>query len=170
MVLNKSSIIAALIALSTPALALDQEYLDLLFRERQQTTFAAFGALNLSRARFSRASWYGGGERLNRHVANGEVFNPRALTAAHRTLPFGTRVAVTYGGRTIVVRINDRGPARWTGRDLDLSREAAHRLGYSRAGAVRVRWAIVDMPGAHSVQMADAGGWLARDSVSILER
>ena len=58
-----------------------------------------------------RASWYGGGhERLNARTASGESFNPRALTCAHRSLPFGTRLRVTYRGRSIVVRVNDRGP------------------------------------------------------------
>lgn len=81
-----------------------------------------------------RASWYGGGEYLNRHTANGERFDPRKLTAAHRTLPFGTKVRVTYRGRSVVVRVNDRGPARYTGRCLDLSKAAAERLGMTRAG------------------------------------
>ena len=168
--MNKPTIVATLLALSSPALAVDEDYLNLLFRERQHVQPAVFGALNLGHAKFSRASWYGGGERLNRHAANGEVFNPRALTAAHRTLPFGTRVAVSYGGRTVVVRVNDRGPAKWTGRDLDLSREAARRLGYIRGGEARVTWAIVGMPGARNIQLADASGWLARDTISIMER
>ena len=47
------------------------------------------------------------------------------LTAAHRTLPMGTRLRLTYAGRSVVVRINDRGPAVWTGRSLDVSRGAA---------------------------------------------
>ena len=125
-----------------------------------------YGALNLPGARFSRASWYGGGERLNRRTASGEIFRPAALTAAHRTLPLGTKVAVSYGGRTVVVRINDRGPARWTGRDLDLSREAARQLGYISRGEARVTWAVVAAP----VRFADASGWLARDTTSILDR
>lgn len=85
-----------------------------------------------------RASWYGGGERLSRHTANGERFNPGGFTAAHRTLPFGTRLRVSYGGRSVVVRINDRGPARWTGRSLDLSRGAARALGMGGSATVRV--------------------------------
>ena len=80
------------------------------------------------------ASWYGGGERLARHTANGEVFRPGALTAAHRSLPFGTRLLVTYKGRSVVVRVNDRGPAAWTGRGIDLSRGAARAIGMSGVG------------------------------------
>jgi len=77
-----------------------------------------------ARAETVRASWYGGGghERLSRHTASGERFDPRALTAAHRTLPFGTRVRVCRAG-CVVVRINDRGPFV-RGRSLDLSRAA----------------------------------------------
>jgi rare lipoprotein A len=82
-----------------------------------------------------RASWYGGGgERLNAHAADGSRFNPRAMTAAHRSLPFGTRLRVTYRGRSVVVRISDRGPARWTGRALDLSSAAADAIGLTRVG------------------------------------
>lgn len=86
-----------------------------------------------------RASWYGGGhERLNARTASGESFNPRALTCAHRSLPFGTRLRVTYRGRSIVVRVNDRGPNIKTGRALDLSRSSAAVLGMTRAGVALV--------------------------------
>jgi len=95
--------------------------------------------MQLSGAQYVRASWYGGGERLNRHTANGERFNPMAFTAAHRTLPMGARLVVEYRGRRVVVRINDRGPAKWTGRSLDLSRAAAAALGYLGAGVARVQ-------------------------------
>lgn len=73
------------------------------------------------------ASWYGPG--FNGHkTASGERFNQNAFTAAHKTLPFGTIVAVTYKGRTIHVRINDRGPYV-RGRTLDLSKGASRALG-----------------------------------------
>lgn len=72
------------------------------------------------------ASWYGSGHR----TANGERFNPNGLTAAHRSLPFGTRVRVENRrtGRSVVVRINDRGPFV-RGRIIDLSRGSARALG-----------------------------------------
>jgi rare lipoprotein A len=72
------------------------------------------------------ASWYGSGHR----TANGEHFNPNGLTAAHRSLPFGTRVRVENKrtGRSVVVRINDRGPFVH-GRIIDLSRGSARALG-----------------------------------------
>jgi rare lipoprotein A len=90
------------------------------------------------------ASWYDcvkPGE-CSRHkiTASGERFNPNALTAAHRTLPFGTRVKVTHKGRSVVVRINDRGPFI-RGRSLDLSRAAARQIGC--AGVCRVSMTVV---------------------------
>ena len=77
------------------------------------------------------ASWYGPGFH-NRLTANGERYNMNALTAAHRTLPFGTMVLVknTATGKTVTVRINDRGPYV-KGRVIDLSRAAAQELGIS---------------------------------------
>ena len=83
-----------------------------------------------------QASWYGT-ESGNR-TANGEHFDGSSMTAAHRSLPFGTKLRVTYKGKSVMVRVNDRGPARWTGRDLDLSRAAAAKLGMIRAGHGRV--------------------------------
>lgn len=80
------------------------------------------------------ASWYGGGEKLARHTANGDRFNPRALTAAHRTFPLGSLVRVCHAGRCVVVRINDRGPAKWTGRAIDLARGAASVIGLTHVG------------------------------------
>lgn len=78
------------------------------------------------------ASWYdclGKGEcSRSKRTANGEKFNPNAHTAAHRTLPFGTRVKVTHRGRSVIVRINDRGPFI-RGRHIDLSRAAARKIG-----------------------------------------
>ena len=77
------------------------------------------------------ASWYGPGFH-GRRTASGETFNTNALTAAHRTLPFGTQVRVVnqQNGRSVVVRINDRGPFSH-GRVIDLSRAAAQLIGLS---------------------------------------
>lgn len=74
------------------------------------------------------------------HTASGEIMNPQAMTAAHRTLPFGTRVTVTnrQNGRTAVVRINDRGPFVH-GRVIDLSPAAARALGVSGLAPVAIR-------------------------------
>jgi len=86
-----------------------------------------------------QASWYGPGFYGNR-TANGEVFRPGTLTAAHRTLPFGTRVRVTnlWNGRSTVVRINDRGPFHG-GRVIDLAHGAAQQLGLISSGVADVK-------------------------------
>ncbi|QAY95143.1 hypothetical protein CWB41_04860 [Methylovirgula ligni] len=107
------------------------------------------------------ASYYSSGYR----TASGERFNPNGLTAAHRTLPFGTRVAVTNprNGRSVVVRINDRGPFV-RGRSLDLARGAAFAIGMRGTGPVRIAIlgrgraiAAADLPGAAPA----ASGWYA---------
>ena len=89
------------------------------------------------------ASWYG--PRFHgRRTACGETFDQEALTAAHRTLPFGTLIAVTNvaTGSSVTLRINDRGPYV-KGRILDCSRAAAEHLGYLQRGVARVRWEVV---------------------------
>jgi rare lipoprotein A len=85
------------------------------------------------------ASWYGAWHH-GRRAASGEVFDMHRLTAAHRSLPFGTRVRVTNleNGRSVVVRVTDRGPYV-ADRAIDLSREAARALGMLRPGLARVR-------------------------------
>jgi len=85
-----------------------------------------------------KASWYGPGFHGKR-TASGERFDMNDLTAAHRTLPFGTRVRVlnTQNGREVVVRINDRGPLK-RGRIIDLSKAAAAALDLLQAGEVPV--------------------------------
>lgn len=84
------------------------------------------------------ASYYGNGEALSRRTANGDVFDRTAMTAAHRSYPFGTKLRVTYRGKSVIVRVNDRGPAARTGRCLDLSYGAARRIGLLHAGVGRV--------------------------------
>jgi rare lipoprotein A len=94
----------------------------------------------------AKTSWYGGGPRSmepNTHTANGERFNKWGLTAAHRTLPLGTRLLLSHGGRSVVVRVNDRGPAAWTGRSLDVSRGAATALGLIHSGTGQVKVTVL---------------------------
>ena len=88
------------------------------------------------------ASWYGA-RFAGRKTASGERFDPDQYTAAHRTLPFGSRVRVTHDGRSVVVRINDRGPFH-DGRVIDLSRAAAEDLGIRHAGQGRVELALLE--------------------------
>jgi rare lipoprotein A len=77
-------------------------------------------------------------------TASGEAFDPHKMTAAHRTLPFGTRLLVTdvASGRSVTVRVNDRGPYV-AGRVLDVSYSAAEKLGMVKRGVSQVRFAIL---------------------------
>ena len=81
------------------------------------------------------ASFYG--NESGSRTASGQRFNQNAMTAAHRSLPFGTRLRVSHGGRSVVVTINDRGPFV-RGRVLDLSTGAARAIGLTGAGVGRV--------------------------------
>jgi rare lipoprotein A len=81
------------------------------------------------------ASYYG--NESGSKTASGQRFNQNAMTAAHRTLPFGTKLRVTHGDRSVVVTINDRGPFV-RGRVLDLSTAAARAVGLTGAGVGRV--------------------------------
>lgn len=85
---------------------------------------------------FSGIASYYGNESGNK-TASGQRMNASAMTAAHRSLPFGTKLRVTHGERSVVVTINDRGPFI-RGRVLDLSTGAARAIGLTRAGVGRV--------------------------------
>jgi rare lipoprotein A len=93
------------------------------------------------------ASWYGAALAGHR-TANGERFDPGKMTAAHRTLPFGTWVEVrrAESGDAVRVRITDRGPFGHEDRIIDLSRAAAEKLGMVKAGVARVQVRVVDGP------------------------
>ncbi len=110
---------------------------------RQRVRVASLGSRRISRPRTARssvrsglASYYWRGQR----VASGGRFNPNAMTAAHKTLPFGTKVRVTNkrNGQSVVVTINDRGPFI-RGRVIDLSRGAAQVINMTGAGVVPVK-------------------------------
>jgi rare lipoprotein A len=102
----------------------------------------------------TRASFYSAPQR----AACGGRFDPNKLTAAHRTLPCGSRVEVTSKatGRSVVVTITDRGPNARTGRDLDLSRAAAEVLGMRRAGVIVVTYRVLEAepPSSRSPELA----------------
>lgn len=114
-------------------------------------TFALFAALLLSACASQgvvdphgyraegQASWYGA-KHQGRKTASGERFDQNALTAAHRELPFGTRVQVTNlsNNKRVIVRINDRGPTSRK-RLIDLSQQAAKQLDMLRAGVAPVQ-------------------------------
>lgn len=82
------------------------------------------------------SSWYGSAH-AGKKTASGEIFNPSKMTAAHRTLPFGTKLKVTYNGKSAVVKINDRGPYHGN-RSLDVSEAAASKLGFKNSGTAKV--------------------------------
>ena len=105
----------------------------------QMTNVSVSDAYNsLNRIAGGMASWYGPGFH-GRRTANGERFNQNALTAAHKSLPFGTKVKVTNlrNGQSVVVRINDRGPFI-RGRVIDLSAGAAKAIGAHSSGVAQV--------------------------------
>lgn len=82
------------------------------------------------------ASWYG--FESGTRTANGERFNPHAMTCAYWGVPFNTMLRVTYQGRAMVCRVNDRGPAKWTRRGIDLSLGVAKAIGIYSRGVGRV--------------------------------
>ena len=87
------------------------------------------------------ASYYKSGKQ----TANGERFNPNGLTAAHRTLPFGTKLRVTNlrNGKSVVVRVNDRGPFI-KGRVIDLSLGAANFVELTKSGVAKVTYSVLN--------------------------
>jgi rare lipoprotein A len=87
-----------------------------------------------------KASWY----KMGHTTASGEKMNAGALAAAHRSLPFGTKVRVENlkNGRSVVVRVNDRGPYSG-GRVIDVTRGAAEQLGMIQSGVARVKVTVV---------------------------
>lgn len=102
--------------------------------------FCGLLSIQCASAELGHASWYA----LTTQTASGERCNPNDLTAAHRTLPFGTKVEVRNlgNGRSVVVRINDRGPFV-RNRIIDVTRAAATRLGFLKDGTASVRLRIV---------------------------
>lgn len=131
-------LIAGLLALAVPASA-------------QTSTTIAPGGLR-AEARLGVASYYAASLH-GRRTASGERYDHGALTAAHRSLPFGTLLRVTHErtGRSVLVRVNDRGPFT-RGRVLDLSGAAADRLRMRGRGTLRVSYEIVDPESVSSRQ------------------
>jgi len=119
-------------------------------------------------AQTGMASYYKHGKR----TANGERYDPHGYTAAHRTIPFGTRVLVTNlkNGKSVIVRINDRGPYAHD-RIIDLSRRSARALGFEHQGVtqVRVRFAgsaPLDGNDARERQHLAAQPWAGEDAIA----
>ena len=92
--------------------------------------------------RKSKVSWYG--ERYRgKSMANGNPFNPDALTVAHRSLPFGTKVRFQHGPNVVVATVTDRGPFV-AGREFDLSKAAFAALAQVEAGLISPKWEVVE--------------------------
>jgi rare lipoprotein A len=98
------------------------------------------------RVHTGRASWYGEAHH-GKQTASGERYDMNAMTAAHRALPLGTWLLVENprNGKSVRVRVNDRGPYT-DGRVLDLSLAAARALGAVGEGVIRVRYRVIDQP------------------------
>ncbi len=96
-----------------------------------------------SNEKAGKASWYGPGFH-GKLTANGERYNMNGITAAHKTLKFGTKVKITNveNGKSIVVRINDRGPYT-KGRQFDLSKGAFRRIASISAGVIKIKYEIL---------------------------
>jgi rare lipoprotein A len=128
---------AILTAVSVPTVAVATPAVNL-----SQQTVSPVAQSQLLIAQVGTASFYGseGGSK----TANGENYNPGGYTAAHRSLPFGTKVRVTnvHNGRSVVVRINDRGPFIG-GRIIDLSTAAARAIGLVKRGVGPVRLEVL---------------------------
>jgi len=101
---------------------------------------ASIGSQGSGRGFSGMASFYG--NESGSKTASGQRFNQNAMTAAHKTLPFGTKLRVTHGGRSVVVTINDRGPFI-RGRVLDLSTGAARAIGLTSRGVGHVTAEVV---------------------------
>lgn len=102
---------------------------------------------------FGQASYYGE-DFAGRSTANGEIYNPEDLTAAHRTLPFGTYIKVTNGKKSVVVRVNDRGPYHNT-RVIDLSRRAFSMLDSLSRGVQDVKFTVVSGPEKETISVPE---------------
>ncbi len=95
----------------------------------------------ISSAETGTASFYGNGEKLNKHTANGEVFNPNDLTCATYEYAFNTKLRVTnlQNNKEVIVRVNDRGPNKRLNRIIDLSKRAFEEIADLRKGLIKVR-------------------------------
>ncbi len=128
--------VAALVALS----ARSEARVPAVYRAAQVARW-----ITLIPTEVGEASWYGA-ESAGK-TANGENYDFNQLTAAHRTLPFNSRIKVTNlrNGRAVVLRVNDRGP-NVAGRLLDVSRKAAELLGFDQSGRAPVKVTVVHYP------------------------
>ena len=135
---------AALLAAAIPAGCARRDARPPAAAARPPASSTAPRTLSNAKAQVGMASWYGPGF-AGKLTANGERFNPKEMTAAHRTHKFGTKLRVTNlaNGKSVVVRVNDRGPFAKK-RVIDVSQEAARRLDMIDSGVAKVRIEILD--------------------------
>jgi rare lipoprotein A len=135
----RSTVATAVLALST-ATALAQASAP---ADVPALSSAAAAAPAASAAESGKIAWYGK-KFAGRKTASGEAFNPEALTMAHKTLPFGTRVKITNpkNNKSVIVRVNDRGPTQ-ADRVGDVSYAAARKLGMLKPGVIEAELAVV---------------------------
>ena len=154
---TKKYLMSTIILLSSSIYASDKKIdsieeltktVDVTVPTEQKTKTQAKDIVNKSKkslqTKYGSASFYGPGFH-GRKTASGEVFNQNALTAAHRTLPFGTklRVTCTTTGRSTIVKVNDRGPYHGN-RILDLSVGAAKAIGIVEKGVTNVKYEVLN--------------------------
>ncbi len=140
--------VAALVALSVRSEALPPAPFNMPAPAAQPPTYYEVGI----------ASWYGA-ECEGNATASGEQFDMKGLTAAHWELPFGTWIKVTnlVNNRSLVLRVNDRGPGI-PGRLLDVSMEAAKRLGFKGRGLTQVQIEVISYPRGYATKQAEQPG------------
>lgn len=132
-----------------------RETVEPTFAETEENLTATPPAADLSLIEYEdlgtmKASWYGPGFH-GRQTANGERYDQMAYTVAHKSMKFGTLLKITNpkNGRSLVVRVNDRGPYI-EGRELDLSKAAAHELGLIKKGVARLKVEKINIVGLDS--------------------
>ena len=86
-----------------------------------------------------KASFYGGGKHSGKRMANGKIFDKNALTCAHNKYPFGTKLRVSYKGKSVIVTVTDRGGFNKLGRLIDLSEGAFKKLAPLSKGVIKVK-------------------------------
>ena len=142
--------LAALVALTAPSEARPPALFDKSPEEwsalpRAVQRLTELPMASLSRVELGLASWYG--EESGGLTASGEAFDHKEFTAAHRTLPLGSKIEVTNlrNNRTLVLRVNDRGP-HVAGRLIDVSKATAERLGFVGSGRTAVQVRLLSLP------------------------
>lgn len=124
--------------------AIEEFVFDTSNQEKLEMLIAEMGLKRTNESYYSKASWYGGEQFHGKKTASNESFDQNLFTAAHKTLPMNTYVLVTnlHNNKTLIVKINDRGPFI-QGRDIDLSESAAASLEAKSAGIIPIKYEVL---------------------------